>query len=140
MKQILILYFCYFEPMSLWYANFTPSSGAVKSTKATSSSLLILSRPKHTVQLALWQYWARNSCVRAGEMRDESGWMLVWRQFERALANFANFSIFKSNYLSYFTQTLDWNFNLQYVYLGHAKRFVTEIFSIALITCFALTG
>ena len=26
MKQILILYFCYFEPMSLWYTNFTSNA------------------------------------------------------------------------------------------------------------------
>ena len=32
----------------------------MKSTKATSSALLILSRPKHAVQLALWQYGASN--------------------------------------------------------------------------------
>ena len=38
------------------------------------------------------------------------------------------------------TQTLDFNLNLLYVYLGHAKGFITEIFSIALITCFVLTG
>ena len=61
-------------------------------------------------------------------------------RFETALANFANVAIFKSNYLFVRTQTLDLNLNLLYVYLGHVKRFVTEIFSIALMTCFVLTG
>ena len=43
MKQFLILYFCYFEPMSLWYTNFTRSSGTVGSTKATLSAPVSLS-------------------------------------------------------------------------------------------------
>ena len=54
--------------------------------------------------------------ARAGEMKaDERCWF--GGSFERALANFVNFAIFKSNYLSYFTQTLDCNLNLLYVYL-----------------------
>ena len=44
MKQILILYFCYFEPMSLWYTNFTRNSGTVKVQGQHHPLFLILSR------------------------------------------------------------------------------------------------
>ena len=56
-------------------------------------------------------------------------------------ANLGELCDFKLNYRWFVcTQTLECNLNLLYVYLGHAKRFVTETFSIALITYFAVTG
>ena len=44
MKQILILYFCYFEPMSLWYTNFTRNSGTVEVQRQLRPLFLILTR------------------------------------------------------------------------------------------------
>ena len=65
--------------------------------------------------------------VRAGEMRWERmnvvGLEAVWM----SASELANFAILNQIIYSYFTQTLDWNLNLLYVYLGHAIRFVTEI-------------
>ena len=92
-----------------------------------------------------WLFWAIKLKFLTGRAcgRDETRWWAdeccwFWDRFERALANFAILNqiiiIFGR------TQTFDWNLNLLCVYLGHAKRFVTEIFSIALITCFVLTG
>ena len=42
MKQILILYFCYFEPMSLWYTTFTRNSGTEAVQRQLRPSFLIL--------------------------------------------------------------------------------------------------
>ena len=78
------------------------------------------------------------ACGRDEMRADECCWF--GGRFERALANFANVAILNQIIFFVRTQTLDLNLNLLYVYLGHAKRFVTEIFSIALITCFVLTG
>ena len=44
MKQILILYFCDVEPMSLWYTNFTRNSGTVKVQGQHRPLFLILAR------------------------------------------------------------------------------------------------
>ena len=55
MKQILILYFCYFEPMSLWYTNFMRNSGTVKVQGQHRPLFLILARLKHAVSpLTVW--------------------------------------------------------------------------------------
>ena len=57
------------------------------------------------------------------------------------LRTFANLAILNQIIIIFVrTQTLDGILNLLYIYMGHAKRFVTEIFSIAFITCFVLTG
>ena len=63
-----------------------------------------------------------------GEIKgaDECCWF--GDKFERALGTL-ELCDFKSTYYFFVpTQTLDLNLNLLCVYLGHAKRFVTEIF------------
>ena len=61
---------------------------------------------------------AGSACVLARWERraDESWWF--GGNFEKALVIFANIAIFKSNYLSCFTQTLDCYLNLLYVHLN----------------------
>ena len=73
--------------------------------------------------------------------------LLIERQLKERWRTWTNLSElckpcdFKLNYRWFVsTQTLYCNLNLLYVYLGYAKRFVTEIFTISLITCFDLTG
>ena len=71
MKQILILYFCYFEPMSLCYTNFTRNSGTVKVQGQLRPLFLILARsarPQYSTQ-----YRARTPTVRRWRTQSRKG-------------------------------------------------------------------
>ena len=74
MKQILILYLCYFEPMSLWYTTFTRNARNGESWGNIIGSSLSLSRSHaDSKERARRQYRARTPTVRHGRTQSQKG-------------------------------------------------------------------
>ena len=94
MKQILILYFCYFEPMSLCIRTSRSAAEQRKVRRQHRPLFWFFLAPKHAVQLALWQYGAYSNrpSDSMGPAQITAGWQhnwivhstvqLVHRQFE----------------------------------------------------------